>query len=63
MLSLSQGVSPTQESNWDLLHCRWILCQLSIREGSNFYRHTHTQRTPQQVHTNPSELAQAFPKS
>ena len=41
MLSLSQGISPTQESNRDLLHCRWILYQLSIREGSNFYRHTH----------------------
>ena len=24
----SKGIFPTQESNWDLLHCRWILYQL-----------------------------------
>ena len=28
-LSLLQGFFPTQESNWGLLHCRWILYQLS----------------------------------
>ena len=28
-LSLLQGNFPTQESNWDLVHCRQILCQLS----------------------------------
>ena len=28
-LSLLQGISPTQESNWGLLHCRQILYQLS----------------------------------
>ena len=27
--SLLQGISPTQESNWGLLHCRQILYQLS----------------------------------
>ena len=27
--SLLQGILLTQESNWDLLHCRWILYQLS----------------------------------
>jgi len=27
-LSLLQGIFPTQESNWSLLHCRWILYQL-----------------------------------
>ena len=27
-LSLLQGIFPTQESNWGLLHCRWILHQL-----------------------------------
>ena len=32
-LSLLQGIFPTQESNWGLLHCRWILYQLSY-EGS-----------------------------
>ena len=25
MGSLLQGIFPTQELNWDLLHCRWIL--------------------------------------
>ena len=28
-LSLLQGIFPTQELNWGLLHCRWILYQLS----------------------------------
>ena len=28
-LSLLQGIFPTQESNWGLLHCRQILYQLS----------------------------------
>ena len=27
-LSLLQGIFPTQESNWGLLPCRWILYQL-----------------------------------
>ena len=30
-LSLLQGIFPTQELNWDLLHCRWILYQLSYQ--------------------------------
>ena len=32
-LSLLQGIFPTQESNQSLLHCRWILYQLS-HQGS-----------------------------
>ena len=28
-LSLLQGIFPIQESNWGLLHCRWILYQLN----------------------------------
>ena len=32
-LALLQQIFPTQESNWGLLHCRWILYQLSY-EGS-----------------------------
>ena len=32
-LSLLQGIFPTQELNWGLLHCRWILYQLSY-DGS-----------------------------
>ena len=27
-LSLLQAIFPTQESNWCILHCRWILYQL-----------------------------------
>ena len=30
-LSLLQQIFPTQESNWSLLHCRQILCQLSYQ--------------------------------
>ena len=30
-LSLLQGIFPTQESNWNLLHCRRILYQLSYQ--------------------------------
>jgi len=30
-LSLLQGIFPTQESNWGLLHGRWILYQLSYQ--------------------------------
>ena len=34
-LSLIQGIFLTQELNWGLLHCRWILYQLSY-QGSPF---------------------------
>ena len=30
-LSLLQGIFPTQESNWGLLHCKWILYQMSYQ--------------------------------
>ena len=32
-LSLLQGIFPTQEFNWGLPHCRWILLQLSYQES------------------------------
>ena len=32
-LSLLQGNFPTQESNWGLLNCRWILYQLSYQRS------------------------------
>ena len=32
-LSLLQRIFPTQESNQGLLHCRWILYQLSLLDG------------------------------
>ena len=35
-LSLLQGIFPTQESNPGLLHCGWILYQLSHREARNY---------------------------
>ena len=34
-LSLLQRIFPTQESNWGLLHCRWILYQLSYQGSQN----------------------------
>ena len=37
-LSLLQGIFPTQGSNPGLLHCRWILYQLS-HKGSPFTFH------------------------
>ena len=54
ILSLLQGIFPTQESNQGLLHCRRILYQLSFERSPNFrytalqfynthtYTHTHT---------------------
>ena len=33
-LSLLQGIFLTQELNWSLLHCRWILYQLSYQFSS-----------------------------
>ena len=30
-LSLLQQIFPTQESNWGLLHCRWIVYQMSYQ--------------------------------
>ena len=30
-LSLLQRIFPTEELNWGLLHCRWILSQLSYQ--------------------------------
>ena len=33
-LSLLQWLFLTQESNWGLLHCRWILYQLSYQKSS-----------------------------
>ena len=39
-LSLLQGIFPTQESNWDLLHCRQILYQLSYPRSPEYvYAH------------------------
>ena len=39
-LSVLQGIFLIQESNWGLLHCRWILYQLSTRGSSRVY-HLH----------------------
>ena len=37
-LSLLQGIFPTQESNWGLLHCRQILYQLSYEGSPNTFK-------------------------
>ena len=34
-LSLLQQIFPTQESNWGLLHCSWILHQLNNQRSLN----------------------------
>ena len=39
-LSLLQGIFPTQESNWGLLHCRGILYQLSYQGSPYIYMKT-----------------------
>ena len=36
-LSLLQGIFPTQESSWDLLHGRWILYPLSYQGSAYKY--------------------------
>ena len=41
ILSFSQGIFPTQESNQDLLHLQVDSLPTDIREGSDFYHHTH----------------------
>ena len=44
-LSLLQRIFPTQGSNPGLLHCRWVLYQLSHQGSPSFvyiYMHTHT---------------------
>ena len=35
--SLLQWILPTQELNWGLLHCRWILYQLSFQGSPKLY--------------------------
>ena len=37
-LSLFQRIFLTQESNWGLLHCRWILYQLSYQGSPTFLK-------------------------
>ena len=38
-LSLLQGICPTQESNWGLLHCRWIFTSWNTREAQSAIAH------------------------
>ena len=46
-LSLLQGIFPTQESNQGLLHCRWILDQLSYQGSPDqgWWKHPAGHRT------------------
>ena len=41
-LSLLQGIFPTQQSNRGLLHCRWILYQLSYQGSPYMYEDKET---------------------
>ena len=45
-VSLLQGIFPTQESNRGLLHCRWILCQLSYQGSPNPLYWTSKKKIP-----------------
>ena len=42
-LSLLQRIFPTQESNWGLLHCRWVLYQLNYQGNHNYPHHLSKQ--------------------
>ena len=41
-LSFLQQIFPTQESNWDLLHCRQILYQLSYQGSPKDLENTNS---------------------
>ena len=45
-VSLLQGIFPTQESNRGLLHCRWILCQVSYQGSPNPFYWTSKKKIP-----------------
>ena len=55
-LSLLQQIFPTQESNQGLLHCTWILYQLSYQGSPYIHIHTHTY-----THTPPYIFQGLFP--
>ena len=52
-LFLLQGIFPTQESNWGLLHCRRILYQLSY-QGNPYRMRREVLRTPPSTLVPPS---------
>ena len=54
-LSLLQWIFPTQELNWGLLHCRWILYQLSY-QGSPGSHSTHLENSSSNNNTSPTHL-------
>ena len=58
-LSLLQGIFLTQESNWGLLPCRWILYQLSY-QGSYTHTHTHTHTHTQIIRNTGKEKKRVF---
>ena len=43
-LSLLQGIFLTQESHWGLLHCGWILYQLSYQESPELGHRRHSEK-------------------
>ena len=64
-LSLLQGIFPSQESNWGLMHCRRILYQLSYQRRSKSStpwqkRNEYKQRLPDgSAVTNPFTMQEA----
>ena len=58
-LSLLQGIFPTQESNRVLLHCRWILYQLSYQGSPKSLSRVRLFATPWTI-THQAPLSRAF---
>ena len=53
-LSLLQGIFLTQELNQDLLHCRWILDQLSYQGSPIPLQGIYPEETIIEIYINPS---------
>ena len=60
-LTLLQWICPTQESNQGLLHCRWILYQLSY-QGSSMTVPRRCQKTREWVVAQLLEISTPSPK-
>ena len=59
-LPLLQQIFPTQESNRGLLHCTWILYQLSFQGSPYIHIHTHPHTHTIHTHT-PLHFSRSFP--
>ena len=61
-LSLLQGIFLAQELNWGLLHCRWILYQLSYQgRPSIVYKTEYFSKNPLFWHFSKDEIFATLP--